>query len=184
MRIVLYVWHENIFYTPDVCDAIFSCDQVALRRLLSVRLSVGRSVSLSVCLSHLFHNVPFIVSSWKFQELLPLTKVVSMQKVKVRGQRSKSHRTKKSPILTQIEFFRTVPPVWIYRWLWNDAQNLKHKEGALLFKVIRQISRSQGLKNRWFGSDLGKITWPSAAIKSLRFALLFILLSFVILYSK
>ena len=40
-----------------------------------------------------------------------------------------------------------------------------------LLKVIRQISRSHGLKNRWLESNLSKITRPVAAIKSLRFAL-------------
>ena len=54
--------------------------------------SVRPSVCLSVCLSHLFHHVPIIVSSWNFQELLPWSKVMSMQKVKVRGQRSRSQR--------------------------------------------------------------------------------------------
>ena len=33
-----------------------------------------------------FHYVPIIVSSWNFQELLPMTEVMSMQKVKVKGQ--------------------------------------------------------------------------------------------------
>ena len=47
-------------------------------------------VRLSVCLSHLFDYVPLMVSSWNFQELLPMTKVSSMQKVKVGGQRSRS----------------------------------------------------------------------------------------------
>ena len=51
------------------------------------------SVCLSVRLSHLFDYVPIIVSSWNFQELLPVTKVTSMQKVKVRGQRSRSQRS-------------------------------------------------------------------------------------------
>ena len=59
----------------------------------SVRLSVCPSVRLSVCLSHLFDYVPIIASSWNFQELLPMTKVRSMQKVKVRGQRSRSQRS-------------------------------------------------------------------------------------------
>ena len=56
------------------------------------------------------------------------------------------HTAKKSSILTQIGRFRTVTPVWIHQWLWNDAQSLKqHKRGALLFlKVICQISRSHG----------------------------------------
>ena len=55
--------------------------------------SICLSVRLSVCPSHLFDYVPIIVSSLNFQELLPMTKVRSMQKVKVRGQRSRSQRS-------------------------------------------------------------------------------------------
>ena len=51
------------------------------------------SVRLSVRPSHLFDNVPVIISSWNFQELLPSTDVMSMQKVKIRGQRSRSQRS-------------------------------------------------------------------------------------------
>ena len=40
------------------------------------------------------------------------------------------------------------------------------------FRVIHQISRSQGLKYQRFELNLSKITRPVAAIKSLRFALL------------
>ena len=72
----------------------FSCDQAALWMVQSVRLSVCPSVRPS----HLFDYVPIIVSSWNFQELLPMTKVTSMQKVKVRGQRSRSQRS--TPNLT------------------------------------------------------------------------------------
>ena len=43
-------------------------------------------------------------------------------------------RDKKSPFLTRIGGFWTVTRVWIYWWLWNDAQSLKqHRRGALLF---------------------------------------------------
>ena len=57
------------------------------------------SVCPSVCLSHLFHHVSIIVSSWNFQELLPWSKVMSMQKVKVRGQRSRSQSSlRNSPL--------------------------------------------------------------------------------------
>ena len=59
----------------------------------SVRLSVRPSVCPSVCLSHLFDYVPIILSSWNFQESLPVTKATSIQKVKVRGQRSSSQRS-------------------------------------------------------------------------------------------
>ena len=51
------------------------------------------SVRLSVRPPHLFHHVPIIVSSWNFQKLSPMTKVMSTQKVKVRGQRSRSQRS-------------------------------------------------------------------------------------------
>ena len=86
---------------------------------------------------------------------------------------SRSHG-KKSPILSRIERFRTVTPVWIHRWILYDAQSLKsYRRGALLFfEVIHQISRSHRLKNRRFDSSLSKITRPVAAIKSLRFAFL------------
>ena len=73
---------------------LFSCDQAAPRALLSVCPPICLSVRLSVCLSHLFHWVPIIVSSWNFQWWLPMTEVMSMQKVKVRGQRSRSQRWK------------------------------------------------------------------------------------------
>ena len=78
-------------------NKIFSCDQAALQMVFSVCLSVCPSVCLSVCpsvrLSHLFDYVPIIVSSWNFEELLPMTKVRSMQTVKVRGQRWRSQRS-------------------------------------------------------------------------------------------
>ena len=85
---------------------LFSCDQAALWMVFSVRLSVCPSVRLSVCpsvrlsvcpsvrLSHLFDYVPIIVSSWNFQELSHWTRVRSVQKVKVRGQRSRSQRSR------------------------------------------------------------------------------------------
>ena len=62
------------------------------------------------------------------------------------------HTAKKLSILTQIGRLWTVTPVWIYQWLRNYALCLKeHRRGALLiFKVIRQISRSHGTKNADF----------------------------------
>ena len=106
--------------------------------------SFGPSVWLSVRPSHIFDYVPIIVSSRNFQELLPMTKVTSMQK----GQRSKVKVTEviKTSKFTQIGRFRAVTPVWIHQWLRNDAQSLKeHGRGAMLFlKVIRQTPRSHG----------------------------------------
>ena len=68
--------------------------------------------------------VPIILSSWNFQELLPVTKVRSMQKVKV----------KVTEVTTQLNRFRTVTPVWIHIWWWDDAYSLiMLRKGALLF---------------------------------------------------
>ena len=111
------------------------------------------SVRLSVC--------PFVtpfwlcshhVSSWNFLELLPMTRVRSMQKV--RGQRSK---VKVTEVTTQLNRFRTVTQVWIHIWWWNDAYSLMLlRRGALLFfKVIHQISSSHGSKNRRIWPRLG-----------------------------
>ena len=57
-------------------------------------LSVCPSVCPSVRLSHLFDYVSILVSSWNFQELSHWTRVRSLQKVKVRGQRSRSQRSR------------------------------------------------------------------------------------------
>ena len=66
----------------------------------------------------------------------------------------------KTPTLIRTESFRTVTPVWIHQWMWNDAQSLTYcRRGALLFyKVIHQISRPHRLKHRWHESNLSKIT--------------------------
>ena len=80
---------------------------------------------------------------------------------KVIRQISRSHGSKKLSNLTQIGRFRTVTPVWIHKWLWNDAQSLKKcRRGVLLFfTVIRQISRSHGSKNRR--------SWPRLGVSGL-----------------
>ena len=87
----LYEW-----YFLSVCPSVRL--SVRLSVCPSVCLSVCPSVRLSVCpsvrLSHLFDYVPIIVSSWNFQELSHWTRVRSMQKVKVRGQRSRSQRSR------------------------------------------------------------------------------------------
>ena len=83
---------------------------------------------------------------------------------------SRLHGTKKLSILTWIGRFRSVTPIWIYRWLWNDAQSLKwHKRGAVLFfKVICEISRSHGTKifdfdPNWAFLDCNSsLNWPMA----------------------
>ena len=60
------------------------------------------SVRLSVCPSHLFDYVSIISSSLNFQKLLPVTEVTSMQKVKVRGQRSRSQRSQPNVTVSRL----------------------------------------------------------------------------------
>ena len=62
---------------------------------------------------------------------------------KGQGQRSK---VKVTEIKTQLNRCRTITPVGIHIWWWNDAQSLMLlRRGALLFfKVIWHISRSHG----------------------------------------
>ena len=73
---------------------------------------------------------------------------------KGQGQRSK---VKVTEVNTQLNRFRTLTPVWIHIWWWNDAYSLMMRmRGALLFfKVIRQISRSHGSKKRRIWPRLG-----------------------------
>ena len=83
-----------------------------------------------------------------------ITNDQSKVRAKGQGQRSK---VKVTEVITQLNRFRTVTPVWIHIWWWIDAYSLMLlRRGALLFfKVIRQISRSHGSKNRRIWPRLG-----------------------------
>ena len=80
--------------------------------------------------------------------------------VHAKGQNQRS-KVKVTEVKTQLSRFWTVTPVWIHIWQWNDAQSLiMLRRGAVLFlKVICQISRSHGTKNRWF--------WPKLSVSGL-----------------
>ena len=155
-------------------DSMVACCQPIrshVRKSLSINMDFDMEIFLaatkqlyewfspSVCpyirLSHLDY-VPLIALSWNFLEWLLLTKVMSMQKFKVRGQRSRSQEVK-----TQLSCFRTVILVLIHIWRRNDVQGLMwHRRCALLFfKVIRHISRSHRTKHSQF--------WPSLGISGL-----------------
>ena len=127
------------------CFHVLNCDQAALQMVFSVRLSVCQSVRLSVCPS----VTPFWLCShhriiMKFSGVI--TNDQSKDHAKGQGQRPK---VKVTEVTTQLNCFRTVTPVWIHIWWWNDAYSLMLlRRGALLFfKVIHQISRSHGSKN-------------------------------------
>ena len=132
---------------------IFSCDQAALWMVqsvcLSVCLSVRPSVRLSVTPFWLCSHYPIIM---KFSGVITSDK--SDVRAKGQGQRSK---VKVTEVTTQLNRFRTVTPVWIHIWWWDDAYSLiMLRRGALMFfKVICQISRSHGSKNRRIWPILG-----------------------------
>ena len=84
--------------------------------------------------SHLFDNITVIVSYYHWQMWCPC----------------KRSRSKVTEVMTPYSCFRTVTPVWIHIWWWWCT-----KLGALLFsKVIHQILRSHGTKNRQFWLEL------------------------------
>ena len=116
---------------------------------LSVCLSVRPSVRPSV--------TPFSPCS-HHRIIMKFSGVITMAKsdvhAKGQGQRSK---VKVTEVNTQLSRFRTLTPVWIHIWQWNDAYSLMMlRKSALLFlKVIRQISRSHGSKKRRIWPRLG-----------------------------
>ena len=116
------------------------------------------SVRLSFCPSAV---TPFWLCS-HHRIIMKFSGVITNDRRKVhakgQGQRSK---VKVTEVTTQLNRFRTVTPVWIHIWWWNDAHSLMLlRRGALLFfKVIRQISRSHGSKNRR--------SWPRLGVSGL-----------------
>ena len=98
----------------------------------------------SVCLS----GTPFWLCS-HHRIIMKFSGVITSDRsdvhVKGQGQRSK---VKVTEVNTQLSRFRTVTPVWIHIWWWNDAQSLMllRKCALLFFKVIRQIARSHDWK--------------------------------------
>ena len=135
---LMYLDHRQNWLVYGHGLVIFSCDQAALQMVFSVRPSVRLSVTPFWLCSH--HRIIM-----KFSGVI--TNDQSKVHAKGQGQRSK---VKVTEVTTQLNRFRTVTPVWIHIWWWNDAYSLMMlRRGALLFfKVIRQISRSHGSKNR------------------------------------
>ena len=146
-------------------------------------LKITGIMSLKFGTPHCLHGTPFLAATkqlykWYFPSVCPSVRpsvtpfwlcsphriimkfsgVITNDKSKVhakgQGQRSK---VKVTEVTTQLNRFRTVTPVWILIWWWNDAYSLMLlRRGALLFfKVIRQISRSHGSKNRQIWPRLG-----------------------------
>ena len=109
------------------------------------------SVCLSVCLS----VTPFWLCS-HHRIIMKFSGVIINDKsdvhAKGQGQRSK---VKVTEVNTQLNRFRTVTPVWIHIWWWNDAYSLMMlRRGALLFlKVIGKFQGHTALKSVKFDPD-------------------------------
>ena len=143
--------HNTLYEGDKTEEASMRCSLLhgSWDQLLQRCPSVCLSLCLSVCLSHLFGYHRIIT---KFSGVI--TNDRSDVHAKGQGHRSK---VKVTEVITQLSCFRTVPPVWIHIWWWNDAQSLMllRRCALLFFKVICQISRSHGSKNRRFWPKLG-----------------------------
>ena len=122
---------------------LVSCDQAAIWLVQSVHPSVCTSVPPSVC--HTFFT------------MFPSSYHHEIFRSYYHGQKWCPCKRSMSEVNTQLSRFRTLTPVWIHIWQWNHAHSWKqHRGGALLFfKVIRQISRSNGSKKRRIWPRLG-----------------------------
>ena len=133
----------------DICHlsfVFFSCEPSSSMMVQSVRPSVCLSVRLSVRPS----VTPFSLCSYhriimKFSGVI----IIDRSDVHAKGQGQKS-KVKVTEVKTQLSPSRTITPVLIHVWQWNDADSFMwHRRGVLLFfKVFCQISRSHGTKKK------------------------------------
>ena len=148
---ILVKWHLYIEMAPRLLNSLFLA---ATKQLYKWYFP---SVRPSVCLSVRPSVTPFWLCS-HHRIIMKFSGVITSDRsdvhAKGQGQRSK---VKVTEVTTQLYRFRTVTPVWIHLWWWNDAYSLiMLRRGALLlFKVILQISRSHGSKNRQIWPRLG-----------------------------
>ena len=112
---------------------------------------------LSVCLSVCLSVTPFWLC-FHHCIIMKLSGVITKNQGNVHAKnQGQSSNVKVTEVTTQLSRFWTVTPDWIQIWWWNDTYSLMLlRRGALLFfKVIRQISRSHGAKNRRIWPRLG-----------------------------
>ena len=138
-------WNIHTLYCKLLTEFLAATKQLYEWYFLSVRLSVCLSVTPFLLFSH--HHIIM-----KFSRFI--TSDQGNVHAKGQGQRSKVNVTE---VTTQLSSFRTVTPVWIHIWWWNETYGLMLLiRGALLsFKVIHQISRSHGAKNHRIWPRLG-----------------------------
>ena len=125
--------------TKQLYEGIF-CPSACLSVCLSVCLSARLSVRLSICLS----VTPFWLCS-HHRIIMKFSGVITTDQgnihAKGQGQRSK---VKVTEVTTQLDRFRTVTPVWIHIWWWNDTYSLMllRTSALLFFKVLYSFASS------------------------------------------
>ena len=163
----MFYWNSKLiifmqFYATETIAFILSinlCDFLAATKQLYKWYfpSVCPSVRLSVCPSVRLSVTPFWLCSHR-RIIMKFSGVITndQRKVHAKGQGQRS-KVKVTEVTTQLNRFRTVTPVWIHIWWCNDAYSLMllRRVALLFFKVIRQISRSHGSKNRRIWPRLG-----------------------------
>ena len=119
-------------------------------RILAATKQLLKHFFPSVCLSFCPSARPPVTPIWLCSHqriILKISGVITIDRrdVHAKGQCQRS-KVKVTEVMTPYSRFRTVTPVWINIWKWNDVQGLMLlRRGALLFfKVILQISRSHG----------------------------------------
>ena len=153
----LYAYYRIILFgvVAAGCVFILKCMyfhyHVRMRGFLAATKQLYEWYFLSVCPS----VTPFWLCS-HHRIIMKFSGVITKDqgKVHVKGQDQRS-KVKVTEVTTQLNRFRTVTPVWINIWWWNDTYSLMLLgRGALLFfKVIRQIWRSHGAKIVEFDPD-------------------------------
>ena len=130
-----------------------------------------QSVRPSVCPSHLFDYAPIIISLWNFQESLPMTEVMSMQKVKVRGQRSRSQRSNPNLAVSgpQLQFEFTYGDEMHIAWCCLEEVPYYFSRSSVKFQghtakkssILTQIGRFQTVTpvciHQWLRNDTHKL---------------------------
>ena len=152
-------WHVAFFFSfsPNFMGEAFFRIYISLAATKQLYEWYFLSVCLSVCLSIRLSVTPFWLCS-HHRIIMKFSGVITTDQgnvhAKDKGQRSK---VKVTEVTTQLSRFRTVTPVRIHIWWWNDAHSLMLlRRGALLFfKVICQISRSHVSNNRRIWPRLG-----------------------------
>ena len=122
-----------------ICQFLAATKQLYEWYFLSVRLSVCLSVRLSVRHTFWLHSHHHIIM--KFSGVI----AKDQGNIHAKGQDQRS-KVKVTEVKIQLSRFRTVTPVWIHIWWWNDTYSLM---------LLRRGARSHSTKNLQIWPRLG-----------------------------